>query len=195
MLHFIWTSLWKAGRMRPKFNLGWRNTHYVWKKNGTARHPKNSTATVEFGGGNITAGGCFSAYGTGQLYITEGRMYWDIDMNIDENMLPSMMMKFLLSDDAIAWDGHIHHHCCPLMFIHHHCVRLISHHQFVSLHLEVPQDLDPLILNHLWRCFPSWPWDLRSILEQMFLGIVAAAGCGAPESESESEWGLLPLSM
>ena len=38
------------------------------------------------------------------------------------------------------------------------------HHQFVSLDLEVPQDLNPLVLNHLWRCLPSSPWDLNSIL-------------------------------
>lgn len=37
-------------------------------------------------------------------------------------------------------------------------------HQFVSLDVEVPQDLELFILNHLWRWLPSLPWDLLSIL-------------------------------
>ena len=34
------------------------------------------------------------------------------------------LLVFFLTDVAITQDGHIHHHCCPLMFIDHH-VRLI----------------------------------------------------------------------
>ena len=74
------------------------------------------------------------------------------------------LFMFLLSDVAIAWDGHIHHHCCPLMFIHYHYVRLVIHHQLIGLDLEVPHDLNLLVLNHLWRCLLSWPWGLESIL-------------------------------
>ena len=29
------------------------------------------------------------------------------------------LFMFLLSDVAIAWDGYIHRHCCPLVFIQH----------------------------------------------------------------------------
>ena len=37
-----------------------------------------------------------------------------------------LLFTFLLSDVAVAWDGHIHHCCRPLMIIHHHDLRLIS---------------------------------------------------------------------
>ncbi len=61
--------------------------------NGTAHHPKNTTPTVKFGGGNIMVCGCFSAYSTGKLHIIEGRMnrkmYRDI---LDKNLLPSTRM-------------------------------------------------------------------------------------------------------
>ncbi|KAK1796524.1 hypothetical protein P4O66_009561 [Electrophorus voltai] len=74
---------------------GCYNTHHVWRSKGTAYHPKNTIPTVKFRGGNIMVWGCFSAYGTGTLQITEGRMngqmYRDI---LDQNLLLfNRMMK------------------------------------------------------------------------------------------------------
>jgi len=51
--------------------------------------------TVKFGGGNIKVWGCFSANGTGKLYIIKGRMNGQIYRDIlDRNLLPfTRMMK------------------------------------------------------------------------------------------------------
>ena len=56
----------------------------------------------------------------------------------------SSTFRVPFSDVAVAWNDHIHHHY----------LRLISHHQFVSLDLEVLRYLDLLILNHVWTCLP-----------------------------------------
>lgn len=72
---------------------GCHNTHHVWRRNGTAHHPKNTIPTVKFGGGNIMVWGCFSANGTGKLHIIEGRMNGQIYRDIlDQNLLPSTRM-------------------------------------------------------------------------------------------------------
>ena len=44
----------------------------------------------------------------------------------DQPLVFLELLVFLLSDIAFAGDSHIHHHCCPLMFIHHHYGWLIS---------------------------------------------------------------------
>lgn len=45
---------------------------------------------------------------------------------------------------------------CPL--VHRQNVWLVRHYLFASLYLEVPQDLVKVVLHHLWRCIPCWPW-------------------------------------
>ena len=60
---------------------------------------------------------------------------------------------------------------------------LVNHHQFVNLDLQDPQDLDPLILNHLWRSLPSWPWDPQPPVytqHRCFCVSCLLPGCGLP---------------
>ncbi|XP_078793031.1 CST complex subunit CTC1 isoform X5 [Oryzias latipes] len=71
-----------------------------------------------------------------------------------ESLVFLQFLMFLLPDVPIAWHCHIHHNGFPLFFIHHYNVWLVLHYHPISLDLEVPQDLCPLILYHLQRCFP-----------------------------------------
>jgi len=41
---------------------------------------------------------------------------------------------------------------------------VVSHHQFISLDQEVPQDLSSFILHYLWRYFLLPLWDFQPIL-------------------------------
>uniref|UniRef100_A0A3B3HFA0 Transposase Tc1-like domain-containing protein n=1 Tax=Oryzias latipes TaxID=8090 RepID=A0A3B3HFA0_ORYLA len=82
---------------------GCHKTQHVWRKNGTAHHPQNTTPTVKFGGGSIMAWGCFAACGTGRLHIIEGIMtgekYRDI---LDQNLLSSARLLKMKRVDLSA---------------------------------------------------------------------------------------------
>jgi len=69
------------------------------------------------------------------------------------------LLVFRLPDVAVTWNCDICHYYLPLQF-----VRLVSPHQFISLKLEVSEDLSSIILFYLWRCFPLQLWDFQIIL-------------------------------
>ncbi len=54
----------------------------------------------------------------------------------------------------ILYIYYFYHHCHVLLFVDQHNFWLVSHHQFVSLDLEVPQDLGLIILNYPRMCLP-----------------------------------------
>lgn len=60
-------------------------------------------------------------------------------------------------DVAFSQDLYVYNHCLLLLLVHQHDVRLVCYQQFVSLDLEVQQDLSSVILNHFKRCLPFWP--------------------------------------
>lgn len=53
---------------------GHNSVGHVWRKSGEAHASKNTIPTVKFGGGSIMIWACFSAKGTGELKIIEGKM-------------------------------------------------------------------------------------------------------------------------
>lgn len=71
-----------------------------------------------------------------------------------------------ISQDSHDPSSRYYYHlgCHFLLFFNHHNVWLVSHHHLISLDMEVPQDLCSVILNHVWRCLPFWPWGFQSIL-------------------------------
>uniref|UniRef100_A0AAY5KTD7 WW domain-containing protein n=1 Tax=Esox lucius TaxID=8010 RepID=A0AAY5KTD7_ESOLU len=68
---------WKKMRdeMKPRLNFFCHNSKsYVWRKNNTAHHPKNTIHPVKHGGGSIMLWGCFSSAVSGALVSVEGIM-------------------------------------------------------------------------------------------------------------------------
>lgn len=55
------------------------------------------------------------------------------------------LLVILLSDVPVGWDPY---HYCPLLLVNYHSVCLVSQQLFVSLELEVPQDLTSVVVNH-----------------------------------------------
>ena len=52
---------------------GRNSRNHAWREDGHAFKPKNTIPTVKFGGG-IRVWGCFSANGTGNISVIDGRM-------------------------------------------------------------------------------------------------------------------------
>lgn len=68
---------------------------------------------------------------------------------LTEPLVLLRLLVFLLSDVAVTQYRYIYHYGRLSLPVHRHYVRLVSHHQFVSLYLEVPKDLSSVILNTL----------------------------------------------
>uniref|UniRef100_A0AAY5KGU3 Transposase Tc1-like domain-containing protein n=1 Tax=Esox lucius TaxID=8010 RepID=A0AAY5KGU3_ESOLU len=69
---------------------GLNSARRVWRKKKDEYIPKNTTPTVEHGGGNIILWGCFSAKGTGRRHRIEGRMDGAMyRKTLANNLLPS----------------------------------------------------------------------------------------------------------
>ena len=74
------------------------------------------------------------------------------------------LLVFLLPDVAVTQDCYICQHCLFLFFVDQLNVQWVTYHQFLSLDLEVPQNLSSVVFKHLWRCPPSWPWAFQATL-------------------------------
>ncbi len=77
----IWENvLWSDENKVELF--GYNSKRYVWHKNNTAHHQRNTIPTVKHGGGSIMLWGCFSSAGTGALVKVEGIMNSSIYQSI-----------------------------------------------------------------------------------------------------------------
>lgn len=103
---------------------------------------------------------------TGPLWTLPSTSVWLFFRPFQELLNLLMLLR---PDVAANWDCHIYHYCSFLLFIDHHYVWLVGKELLVCLNLEVPSDLNSVVLNPSCGVFhqdlgPSSPY-----LAQMFL--------------------------
>ncbi|KAI3375432.1 hypothetical protein L3Q82_021919, partial [Scortum barcoo] len=96
-----WTVLWSERNFQCVELFGHNSKRYIWRKNNTAHHQKNTIPTVKHGGGSIMLWGCFSSAGTGALVRVEGIMNSSKYQSVLAQNLPNSVRKLKMKRNFI----------------------------------------------------------------------------------------------